>query len=112
MTLSELFPETDYRFSMRFERKPPQEFFASTKNSSSLLAERCRWLNSAPATYAGLITEGRALLEEAIHLAQSWGAVELADFSLHPERAWDNCLSLGKRLEPDFLLLQPDAAGN
>ncbi|MDB6031088.1 MAG: hypothetical protein JWM16_1426 [Verrucomicrobiales bacterium] len=112
MSLSELFPETDYRFSMRFERKSPQEFFARTKNGSSLLAKRRQWLNSAPATYAGLLPEGQVFLEEAIDLAQSWGAVSPAGFSLQPERAWDDCLTLGKCLEPDFLLLQPDLAGS
>ena len=79
MTLAELFPDHDYRFSLRFERGKLQDYFAPTTANAEILAERRRWLSSAPETYAVLLPEGILLLEETIRLAHSWGALPQPD---------------------------------
>jgi len=119
MNLAALFPDEDYRFAMRFERGRPEEFFAPTEAGPRLLAERERWLNEEPACYAAMLPGGEPLFEETFELLGAWpatravaspgGASVLA--SLTDGSPLARCIELGRKLEPDFLLLKPDAAG-
>ena len=165
MNLSDLFPDENYRFAMRFERGRPEDFFAPTEAGPRLLAERNRWLNEEPARYAALLPGGEPLLEESLELLRAWPATrtsagvrtpeatissEPSEFpltgpsgtlspsegeragvrgnstilgaakdqgdasrgpSLVDETSLARCVELGRKLEPDFLLLKPDAAG-
>jgi hypothetical protein len=132
MNLAALFPEEDYRFAMRFERGRPEEFFAPTDAGPRLIAERNRWLDEEPTHYAAMLPGGEPLLEETLDLLRAWPAtraiVSLGGVSVLASRFCDQpstgkvttlmdrssmarCIELGRKLEPDFVLLQPDAAG-
>jgi len=111
MNLLDLFPEEDYRLQMRFERGSVAEFFAPTERHAELISERRHWLQTSPRTYAALLPEGIPLLDETITMANDWQTD--AGFALAKETKspWERCLALGELLEPDFLLLKPDADG-
>ena len=99
--LAELFPVGDYRFHLTLRRSEPGEFFRARDPSGQILAERAKWLAENPARYAALLPEGETLFAELAELAaQEWGIPRTT--SVH---------GLGAMLEPDFLLLSPDAAG-
>jgi dimethylamine monooxygenase subunit A len=102
-----LFPEGDYRFQLRFERGEPAAFFAQTPGRAALLAERRYWLDRQPQTYAALLPQGEALLEEAVGLAGIWTGFAQPSLAM----PWQQCLALGEFWEPDYLLLKADAAG-
>ncbi|MBS0632953.1 MAG: DUF3445 domain-containing protein [Verrucomicrobia bacterium] len=98
--LAELFPSGDYRFHLTLRRGEPAEFFRPADASGKILAERARWLAEAPVRYAALTPEGEPLLAEFGELCTTWGLSAPADV-----------IALGATLEPDVLLLSPDATG-
>jgi hypothetical protein len=99
--LAELFPDGDYRFHLTLRRSEPGEFFKTRDKSGRILAERAKWLAEIPARYAALLPEGERLLAEVTELGEKeWGLPHTT--SVH---------GLGAVLEPDFLLLSPDASG-
>ena len=78
-------------------------FFAPTSEQAEILAERGRCLDESPADYAMLIDSGGPLLAEIQQFAASAGALDRAtDYPLE---------ALGRRLEPDFVLLAPSLNG-
>ena len=99
--LAELFPAGDFRFHLTLRRGEPAEFFQTRDGSGKVLAERAKWLAETPARYAALLPEGEPLLAEV-------GALGAKDWGL-PHRT--SVHGLGAVLEPDFLLLSPDATG-
>ena len=121
MNLAALFPNEDYRFAMRFERGRPEDFFAPTESGPRLLAERERWLNEEPNRYAAMLPGGEPLVEETLELLRDWPATRAIaspdEASVLPASPSDDgsplasCIELGRKLETDFLLLKPDAAG-
>ena len=99
--LAELFPDGDYRFHLTLRRGEPGEFFKSRDASGRILPERAKWLADDPARYAALLPEGQPLLAELAEMGeQDWTLPRTT--SVH---------ALGAVLEPDFLLLSPDAQG-
>jgi len=100
MPLADLFPDGDYRFHLTLRRGQPRDFFAPSEPTGRLLAERARWLADRPERYAGLTPESEPLLEEFGDLCAEWGVGKKGGL-----------LDLGLALEPDFLLLSPDAEG-
>lgn len=98
--LADLFPDGDYRFHLTLRRGEPAEFFAAQDASGQVLAERRRWLAVEPARYAALQPEGEPLFREFAGMCAGWGVRETATVA-----------ELGGALEPDYLLLAPDAAG-
>ncbi len=99
--LADLFPDSDFRFHLTLRRGLPAEFFRNRDGSGRLLAERAKWLGENPARYAALLPEGAALLAEVAELGErEWGL---------PRRSTVH--ELGAVLEPDFLLLSADEAG-
>lgn len=99
--LAELFPAGDYRFHLTLRRGEPAEFFQPRDGSGRVLAERAKWLAENPVRYAALLPEGEPLLTEVAELgAKEWGLPKTT--SVH---------GLGAVLEPDFMLLSPDATG-
>ena len=104
--LTELFPEGDYAFRLTLRRAEPREFFGRMDTSGAMLRERERWLSESPGRYAALQPEGDALLAEFWELAGGWDA-EVAGKS---EGCW-TMAEVGRRFEPDILLLGRDAAG-
>ena len=107
-SLANLFPEGDYHFHMGFERGRAEEFFAPTAEHDTLIVQRRRWLRTAPNTYAAILPEGAALLDEAVELAGKWQGFTLGYTKVGN---WEQCLALGEFLEPDYLLLKGDADG-
>ncbi|MFT5468969.1 MAG: hypothetical protein ACI8UO_004082 [Verrucomicrobiales bacterium] len=101
MDFSDLFPDGDYRFSMGLRRRQLPEFFSAS--DQQLLDERACWLGENPDRHAAVLDGGVALLEEAAELAKTWGTpIESASNPLA------RCIELGRRWEPDFLLLNQD----
>lgn len=98
--LADLFPDGDFRFHLTLRRGEPREFFRAHDPSGAMVAERARWLASAPARYAAMTPNGEALIEELAELCATWGVARES-----------NLTALGAALEPDFLLLSPDAKG-
>jgi hypothetical protein len=98
--LVDLFPDGDYRFHLTLRRDEPREFFRPHDASGCVLAERVRWLAADPGRYAELTPEGRPLLEEFSAMTSGWGLGSFTD-----------AVTLGGTLEPDVLLLSPDAEG-
>ena len=95
MTLADIFPDEDYRFNFRFQRGSVAEFFRPTEKHNDLIAQRRSWLQTAPSTYAALLSEGIPLLEEAALVAreeQTLGSSVLSMGELDP---WLRCLDLG-----------------
>lgn len=105
MTLSDLLPDEDYRFNLRFSRGVPAEFFAPTASHEELIAERHRWLRTEPDTYAALLAGGEAMLSETLEMAREWNGFAAPDAG--PAR--QACLALGEFWEVDYLLLKRDA---
>ena len=92
-----LFPSGDFRFHMGLRPGEARAFFAATAENDELLAERGRWLDAAPADYAGLLEDGADLLAEAAELAATWGVETGGDL-----------IALGRAWEPDFVLLDSE----
>lgn len=108
--LTELFPDQDYRFHLTLRRGDTRAFFRS--HTPEVLAERSRWLDTHPAPYAAATSDAGPLIAQMESLVASWDD----HASLVPPAATASDLlprlsALGKSLEPDFLLLQPNAAG-
>lgn len=109
--LAELFPDADYRFHLTLRRAELRDFFRAQDGSGRVLAERRRWLESEPARYAALQPEADAPWREFEREAAAW----VGDAQTRGESTLDGPASViawGKRLEPDFLLLMPDDAGD
>jgi len=101
-TIRELFPEEDYRFRVGVRRGDLEAFFRPSAGSAAILAERRHWLGTEPVRHAALTDAGRPLLAAFHALASRWA---------HAAGCAEDCRALGAALEPDFLLLAPDAAG-
>ena len=113
MTLEELLPDSDYRFSFRFERADPRAFFGPTVLHRELVAQRRSWLENESERYGALLPEGEPLLNETIELCRHWGVLEdrAGSFLNYPQRMWLRCIALGCAVEPDFLLLRTEGSG-
>ena len=113
MSLTELFPEEDYRFHMRFQRGTPKAFFAAAALHEAIISERRNWLRTDPETYSACLPECGALIDEAITSLQSWGVLADGDQRRLSgiQKSIHRCIALGETIEPDFLLLKADAAG-
>ena len=105
MTLVDLIPDSDYRFHIRLEPIEIDQFFAPTNRAEHLIEQRRHWLSTAPNTHAALLSDGAALLTETHELLNR--ALCTAPTAQPPTQThWERCLDLGRRLEPDFLLLK------
>ena len=98
--LAELFPAGDFRLRLTVRRGEPLDFFAPRDPSGKILAERARWLALEPARHAALTPEGEPVLAEFAERCCTWNLQSAKKLS-----------DLGAALEPDILLLTPDAAG-
>lgn len=108
--LHELFPDSDFSFSMRMRRSDPINFFEATVENDDVLGERSKWLSLYPERFAELTPEGERLVEATWALAQQWEpARSRAPFDRSDN--FERLIELGCRWEPDFLLLAPDVNG-
>lgn len=99
-SLADLFPDGDYRFHLTLRRGEPGDFFAARDATGAILAERAAWLDADPARYAALLPEAVPIFDEFASFAAAWGAPGMR-----------NVGDLGRMMEPDVLLLSPDAGG-
>lgn len=95
--LAELFPGEDHRFRMGLRRGSVDAFFARTTEAAALLGERNQLLDTNEARHAALDPEGAPLLAAFAERIGEAPGVSLA--------------ALGRRLEPDFLLLARSEGG-
>ena len=108
-SLAGLFPDADYRLQMRFQRGMVGDFFNPWREPADVLEQRCRWLREEPAVYSALLPDGEPLLEEWIGRSQEWGFDPPLPRGHSDPR--ETLRAVGETLEPDFLLLKPDNAG-
>jgi hypothetical protein len=106
MSLTDLFPDQDYQFQLRFERGEPARYFQPTAQHDALIAQRTHWLRTEPEAYSALLPECAPLLDEVIELAGTWNGLPR---SQENASAHELLLALGEFWEPDFLLLRLDA---
>src|SRR3954467_4364173 len=112
MSLADLFPDEDYRFSIRFERQPIAEFFRATAQHDELMSQRRHLLETAPGDHLALLPEARPLLQETLEITRSQsglpGTCAPTNSSFHLSTLNFELLnSLGSNLEPDLLFLKP-----
>lgn len=96
--LNALFPAADFQFRMTMRRGRPADFFQP--RDATLLQERARWVNDAPARYAQMMPGFDPLLAEASRLGESWGLPPVT-----------NAIELAMNWESDVLLLSRDTDG-
>lgn len=108
-SLAGLFPDADYRLQMRFQRGRVADSFNPWREPANVLEQRRHWLRQAPDVYSALLPDGEPLLEEWIGRSWEWGFdPPLACRHSDPR---ETLRAIGEALEPDFLLLKPDDAG-
>ena len=100
---SRLFASTDFQWRMGLRGGNVQSFFAPSAQNAEILAERNQLLDESPTDYATLLDEGIPLLEELRSLAVELGILEIG--------AGQAVETLGRTLEPDFVLLLPSVNG-
>ncbi|MEI8382129.1 MAG: heme-dependent oxidative N-demethylase subunit alpha family protein [Planctomycetota bacterium] len=109
----QLFVDEDFRFRLGTIPGEPEEFFARSVESTTVLAERKRWLANDPARYAAILPEGTEIVEEFLEFVCHWK--ELAESSAELQRPelslFEKLLVLGRSVEPDFVLLVPRSDG-
>jgi hypothetical protein len=108
MTLSDIIPDSDYRFQMRLEPMALGQFFGPTDEHERLIGERRYWLAAAAHTYAALSPDGPVLLAETLELLET-PEITAGIVQNSAETDWERCVNLGQQLEPDFLLLRSSA---
>jgi hypothetical protein len=108
LPLPELFPDEDYRFHLTLRKANLGEFFGSP--DAAVLAERQRWLKLDSSRYAAATGEAEPLLAEFEALAASWSPA-LASDPAGDDAVVQRLVALGRKLEPDFMLLAKDEAG-
>jgi hypothetical protein len=99
--------EGKFRFEMGL-RQGDESFFQASSRNAEILAEREAVLTANPARYAAMLDEGADLLHKLRAFTR-----ESAGISPGGEEGsiTDLCVDLGKKWEPDFLLLKPSADG-
>jgi hypothetical protein len=103
--LSDYLPEGSYRFQMQFAKGTFREFYSPTRENEEILRERRHWLKEAPQRYLAVDGEVKEIVAEFGDMTEAEG--------LGPQRRnakeTDLLLFLAENLEPDFLLLVPQA---
>lgn len=108
--LAELFPDQDYRFHLTLRRGDTRAFFRP--HTPQTLIERRHWLDTDPIPYAAATPDAGPLIAQMESLVASWGdQAPPASAAATDTDLLSRLVTLGKSLEPDFLLLQPNAAG-
>src|SRR4051812_1464100 len=108
MDFLDLFPDATYRHRMRFQRGTVAGFFGRGDDHEAVLRQRRMWLERDAAACLALRPEGCAAVDEMTALMAGESLLDPAVVEMNlPARM----AALGGTLEPDFLLLSPDASG-
>jgi len=108
--MTELFPDSNYRFQMNLERGSVSEFFRNSLAHEEILRSRRYWLGEDPPRYSEMREPAVPLLDETLeilHQVEVLNSDELRQCRSMPVPL-DRCMELGRILEPDYLLLVPD----
>lgn len=95
-----LFPDRDFRWSMALQTGDGRDFFSASAFSAESTALRRKALAECPEYYAVLPDSEAGAIGEALELISGFAGRPFAD-------AWE----AGAGLEPDWVILRPDAAG-
>jgi hypothetical protein len=107
MECTDLFPASDYEFVLRVRRQNPADFFRQQDGSGEILAERARWLNTAVDHHLVCSRQAEPLVREFRQLLIDWQLLRDGETPADlPASELLNCL--GRKLEPDFVLLRRD----
>lgn len=101
--LTRVLSDPPFRFEMHLKRGSGA-FFANRPREEGLLAERTRWLDSDPHRYAGARVGSEQMVQELMAFAAQ--SAPLSDTRYTSNDAASCCIELGKRWDPDFLLLE------
>ena len=96
--MDDLFYPGPFEFRMGLKRGEPGAFFRAWRGDEALLAKRRQCLAGHPKRHDVLLPEGEPLLAEFTRMLAEWGVVAKP-------------AALGQAIAPDWLLLQPNAAG-
>lgn len=102
----EIFPSADYQHRLRLGRCAPSDYFAPWEPNSDLLAERSQWIDQHPDRHVMADGSAVASLVELAEWVERWTGQPVPLPS--PLEAKGLVAHLGKRLEPDFVLLSRD----
>ena len=94
--------EGTFRFELGL-RQGDEDFFKASSAAPNTLTARAAVLDAHPLRHAAMLDEGAELLERTAAFARDVAGVTMSDAS----SPTDQCLDLGRRWEPDFLLLKP-----
>ena len=107
-----LFPEAPFRWHMGLRPAQAADFFGQTEGGGEVLAERTRWLTTHPREFAAALPESLPAVAEMVFCMSRWlGAPLLPSAGPHASEAEALTWAAGTQWEPDWVLLQPDAAG-
>lgn len=103
MSFAHLFPDVDYRHHLSVKRGGVADFFASTGDHASILAERRHWLAESAETYAAAEHSTAESIDETADLLQLSAALSTSSSAL------EKIIDLGGAIEPDIVLLHKTA---
>lgn len=101
--LANLFPDADHEFQFGMRPGSAADFFAASANGEQLLAERRRCLDEFPERHLCQQPGADDLVAETDDLLRQWNCLPPANPDERPD-----CETLGRRIEPDFILLRRD----
>lgn len=120
-----LFPEVDYRFQMSLRPGDEARFWKAGPDAAAVLRERRRWLAERPRLFAARLPEGAECVAEVLDRISRFMGDEARDHSgdtgtpvagQEPGRenpsdqgSLDPLIALGGQIEPDWVVLSPDA---
>ncbi len=99
-----LFPDEDFRFRMGLRPGDEAAFFAPSADGESILAQRAALLAAHPHRYAAALADTLPMIAEATRL--------MRQSSFATDDALAHCIAAGREIEPDWVLLSPDASRN
>jgi hypothetical protein len=100
------FPAGEHKWFMGLRRGDVSAYFTSHADTSAMLAERARWLDEDPHTYAAMTPAAEPALHDTVALANAHSLS--IDTTLSP---WAQLLALGRAWECDFAWMHDDGAG-
>lgn len=98
---SGLFPEGDFEWTLRMRLEDPAAFFNDSDQRGNLLKEKAALLAGHPDRHLAEVHEASTILPDLIKHFDEWG--------LDLSENVDDFDSLSRRIEPDFLIMEPDS---
>ena len=99
MSFARLFPAADYRHHLSVKRGDLKRFFAPPESDHSVIAERNRWLDESPSLYSAAFESAAPMISETAELLGAPAVTPPAD-------SVAAVTDLGRRIEPDIVLLE------